>query len=47
MDKKNNFAYFTDLTQDLWRFDIQKNTKEKIGRVLTKLTKQKSCQTLI
>lgn len=30
LDQKNNFAYFTDLAQDLWRFDIQKNTKEKI-----------------
>lgn len=30
LDKKNNFAYFTDLAQDLWRFDIAKNSKEKI-----------------
>lgn len=30
LDKKNNLVYFTDLAQDLWRFDIAKNTKEKI-----------------
>ena len=29
-DQKNNLVYFTDLAQDLWRFDIAKNTKEKI-----------------
>jgi hypothetical protein len=30
LDKKNNLVYFTDLSQDLWRFDITKNSKEKI-----------------
>ena len=30
LDKKNKLAYFTDLAQDLWRFDIAKNSKEKI-----------------
>ncbi len=29
-DKKNYLVYFTDISQDLWRFDIAKNSKEKI-----------------
>lgn len=35
-DQKNNLIYFTDLAQDLWRFDIAKKQSEKImDKVLT------------
>lgn len=35
-DKKNSLVYFTDLAQDLWRFDIAKKQNDKIiDKVLT------------